>query len=194
MEIKGAMFISNVMCMKCNKTIATVKFTKIIEGKPQEIHLCQECASALSPYQKKMHNLENAWNEILAQLLGKEKGKEPPAEQEQPKEKIDLVCDNCGLPFESYRKSPFLGCSLCYNTFHKYLISDIRKIHGGTQHVGKVPGRYRKIMEIKRSLDHLRHELQDAIKMENYERAAVLRDKIKTLSEQESSSIESPSR
>ena len=45
------MIINPVMCMKCNKTIATVKFTKLIEGKPHEIHLCQDCAATVSPYQ-----------------------------------------------------------------------------------------------------------------------------------------------
>ena len=173
----------NVMCMKCQKTLATVKFTKIIDGQAKEFHLCQDCASTISPYQKKMSALESAWNEILAQLLAQEKGgKKAPEEPEEPKEKIDLVCDNCGFPFESYRQSPFLGCSVCYQIFLKYLINDIRKIHGSTQHVGRVPSRYNKLIEIKRSLDKLRLDLQDAVKSENFERAAALRDEIRTLS------------
>jgi len=175
------MFIKPVMCMKCKKAFATVKITKIINGEVHEMHLCQDCASEISPYQQKMSNLQKDLNEILSGLLNQEKGAQV-VKQEPRKEKIDLVCDNCGFPYESYQKSFFLGCSQCYQAFDKYLVNDIRKIHGSTQHTGRVPDRYRKVIEIKRNLDTLKRELQQAVKYENFERAAELRDKIRSLS------------
>lgn len=176
-----------IVCMKCNKTIATVKITKIISGEVKEIHLCQECASQISPYQKQMSNLQKDLNEILAGLLKQEKEQPaPPPTPETREEKIDLVCDNCGFPFESYRKSFFLGCSHCYKTFNKYLLNDIRKIHGSVQHTGRVPQRFRKFVDLKRNLDNLKRDLQEAVKGENFERAAEIRDMIRSLNSDES--------
>lgn len=182
------MYIKPVVCMKCNKTLATVKFTKIISGEVHEMHLCQDCASQISPYQKKMSNLQKDLNEILANLLKQEKGAAAgsAAPEETKEEKIDLVCDNCGFPFESYRKSFFLGCSNCYKVFHKYLMNDIRKIHGNVQHRGRVPQRFRKYVELKRNLDTLKRDLQEAVKAENFERAAELRDLIRSTNAEDS--------
>ena len=186
------MIVNPVMCMKCNKTIATVKFTTMVEGKQHEIHLCQNCAASVSPYQQKMSSLENTWSEVLSQLLASSGSAKPSQESKadeskSPQEKIDAVCDCCGFPFENYRKSPFLGCSFCYTAFEKYLINDIRRIHGSIQHTGRIPMRFRKLVEIKRSLDYLKRELQEAIKCENFEQAAILRDKIRHLNDGKSS-------
>ncbi len=177
------MFIKPVICTRCKKNFATVKITKIINGEVHELHLCQECASQISPYQKKMSGIQKDLNEILAGLLSQEKG--ALVKPASPQQKIDLVCDNCGLPFESYRKTYFLGCSECYRTFERYLINDIRKIHGSTHHVGRVPKRYRKVIEIKRSLESLKRELQEAVRAENFEHAAELRDRIRSLNVKE---------
>jgi len=178
------MFIKPVVCMKCKKTFATVKITKIINGQVHELHLCQNCASELSPYQKKMSNLQKDLNEILSGLLKQEKGAAPVPEKTE--EKIDLVCDNCGFPYESYRKSLFLGCTRCYKAFQPHLLNDIRRIHGNIQHTGRVPGRYKKMIDIKRSLDSLKRDLQEAVRSENFERAAELRDQIHALNTENS--------
>ena len=178
-----------LICMKCNKSLATVRITRIIEGQVHEMHLCQDCASKISPYQKKkMSSLQKDLNEILAGLLKQEKGAAaaPPPPTETREERIDLVCDNCGFPFESYRKSFFLGCSNCYKVFHKYLNADIRKVHGNVQHTGRVPRRFHKFVELKRNLDTLKRDLQEAVKAENFERAAELRDLIRSLNIDES--------
>jgi protein arginine kinase activator len=177
------MFIKPVVCTKCQKNLATVKITKIISGEVHDIHLCQECASELSPFQKKMSEYQKDLSDIISGLLKQEKGASVP--QEMPKEAIDLVCDNCGFPFESYRKSFFLGCSQCYKVFNKHLINDIRKIHGSVQHMGRVPQKYHKVIEIKRSLENLKRDLQEAIRMENFERAAELRDQIRSINSEE---------
>lgn len=182
------MFIKPVMCMKCKKTFATVKITKIVNGEVHELHLCQDCASKLSPYQKKMSNLQKDLNEILSGLLNQEKAAKHQPKEPQ-KENIDLVCDSCGFPFESYKKTFLLGCSQCYRVFHDHILSDIRKIHGDVNHAGKVPRRYKKIMELKRNLENLKQDLQGAVRDENFELAADLRDEIRELEEKQNTSI-----
>lgn len=177
------MFINPVKCQKCNKEVATVKITKIINGEVHEMNLCQDCAAELSPYQKKMSMLQQDLDKILAGLLSQEQaGAIQPVEQEKGSEPVDMVCDVCGLPFETYRKSYFLGCSHCYKAFREHLIPDIRKVHGSLQHKGRVPGRYKKIMQIKQNLENLKKDLKVAVDSENFELAAKLRDEIQSIS------------
>jgi len=54
-------------------------------------------------------------------------------------------------------------------------------------HTGKVPLRQAGRLRIERELERLRQELQEAIGKEEYERAAVLRDRIRMLEKQQQS-------
>jgi protein arginine kinase activator len=178
-------YIKPGLCMRCKESFATVRITKIFNGEIKELHLCQACASELSPYQKKMSKLQHDINEILSGLIKQETGTKP-APKKSKKNKINLSCSNCGFRYEDYRETFFLGCSHCYISFKKYILNDIRKLHGSTKHIGHIPRRYRKIMEIKRNLDQLKRELKDAVRTENFEKAAKLRDEIRSRSDRDS--------
>ena len=60
----------------------------------------------------------------------------------------------------------------------------VRRVQGNVEHTGKIPVRAGKDILGKRRLNHLK-ELQKAILMEEYERAAELRDKIRELQKSE---------
>jgi protein arginine kinase activator len=67
-------------------------------------------------------------------------------------------------------------------TFDTHLTGLLRRLHGGTQHVGKVylppdPSR----AEQQERLAGLRRKLDRAVQTEDFERAAQLRDLIRTL-------------
>jgi protein arginine kinase activator len=161
-------------CMQCGENEARVKLTKLAKGTIQELWLCQECAGRHSPYQKKLANL--SIDAILAGILSQNK-----EEAARPGPKIDASCPTCGLPFDSYRSTLLLGCSDCYESFDRYLQSDLRKFHGAVQHTGRVPAHAPQPVERKRNPADLRKRLQDAVASEDYELAAKLRDEIARL-------------
>ena len=85
-----------------------------------------------------------------------------------------------------------LGCSDCYDKFGDKLEPSIRKIHGKTKHIGKFisydekaePEKEKKETKSEVSeIDALKEQLQTAINEQRFEDAAVLRDKIKDLTE-----------
>jgi protein arginine kinase activator len=158
-------------CMQCHQNEARVKLTKLVKGTVEELWLCQECAARQSPYQKKLTNL--SLDAILAGILNQNK-----EEAARPAPKIDASCPNCGLPFDSYRSTLLLGCSDCYESFERYLQSDLRKFHGSTQHKGRVPANAPEFVERKRNPADLRKRLQEAVASEDFELAAKLRDEI----------------
>ena len=87
----------------------------------------------------------------------------------------------CGFTQADFKKTGRLGCSACYVTFAEGLGSLLKAMHKGTEHVGKLPERAQRAMELSERMRALTENLQKAVAEENYETAASLRDQIKQL-------------
>lgn len=162
-------------CMNCKQNAANVKLTKLVKGTVEELWLCQECAAQQSPYQKKTAHL--SLDAILQGILSQQKG-----EAAAKPSASDLNCPTCGLPYESYKSTLLLGCSDCYESFEKYLISDLRKFHGSIVHRGRAPeASAPEVLERRRNPQDIRKRLQEAVESENFELAAKLRDELRKL-------------
>lgn len=102
-------------------------------------------------------------------------------------------CNTCGSSFNDIVKGGHIGCSDCYEKFEDKLEPSIRKIHGKTKHIGKFvtysedetekPKEKETPKPKVNTLDSLKEQLKDAIKEQRFEDAAVLRDKIKAMTE-----------
>ena len=91
-------------------------------------------------------------------------------------------CSFCGLTFDGFRQTGRLGCPHCYETFSGHLPRLLRRIHGSTKHVGKIylpPDPTASDME--KRLEGLRRKLERAVQSEDFERAAEIRDQIRSL-------------
>jgi protein arginine kinase activator len=115
----------------------------------------------------------------LADFLAKMGGEElpPPGSSQE-----DVTCPFCGLSTTDFREIGRLGCPQCYPTFEEYLRGLLRRIHGGTHHVGKVylpPDPT--ASDLQKRLAALKKKLERAVEAEDFERAANLRDEIRTL-------------
>ena len=90
-------------------------------------------------------------------------------------------CPHCGLTYADFRKSGRLGCAQCYYTFKDSLSSLLKRVHGSSEHVGKVPALAGKEVAVSRTLKELREKLHRSIQKEEFEEAAKLRDRIREL-------------
>ena len=126
----------NKHCAHCDQA-ATHKFTRVREGKVYDIYLCAEHAAQSSPYQKPAQATQ--LSEILKHIL-KQELQEKEQQNAAGTGALDLRCGYCGLSFRDYKKNLILGCSECYSAFRPFLVLDLRRIHGATQHVGRKPG------------------------------------------------------
>jgi protein arginine kinase activator len=83
------------------------------------------------------------------------------------------------MTFAQFRKDGLLGCSKCYEAFEKKLLPLIQRAHeGGDHHTGKSPKRSAASLERQERLRLLKRQLRDALALEQYERAAELRDEM----------------
>lgn len=162
-------------CQICQKNEATVHLTEISNGVRSEMHICQKCAREQGIAVKSQVPI----NELLGNLLSFQ----PSDEELFDDSKEQICCPNCGLTLEQFKKNAVLGCPYDYEIFEQQLTPLIKRLHNGkTSHCGKVPSKTsgdtnKKQME----LISLRRRLEAAVKKEDYEKAAEIRDKIKKL-------------
>jgi protein arginine kinase activator len=160
-------------CEECGEGDAVVRLTQVENNEMSTHHLCEKCAAAKgvdSPDYPEHFPLTG----FLAQLGDT-------AEKASSVER-STACAFCGLTFGEFREAGRLGCPHCYETFEEYLRGLLRRVHGSTQHVGKVslpPDPTASNLE--KRLDTLRRKLERAVRSEDFERAAVLRDEIRGL-------------
>jgi len=156
----------HVICQKCKKQPATIHLTEIINNEKIERHLCQDCAREEGIAIKAQISLQD----ILSGML---------AAHDAAEHYAHLKCPDCGLTYAEFRSQGRLGCPHDYEAFAEPLAEILEKVHGATEHAGKVPARAGSDLQEQRELMKLRRQLQEAVENEQYEEAARLRDAIK---------------
>ena len=159
-------------CQLCQKREATVHLTEIINNKVTKLHICETCA------REKGQEMETHFG--LSDLLAGLANFDQPTELAQ---KTIAKCKSCGFSIGDFEKIGRLGCPGCYASFKKQLLPLVKRIHGSDRHMGKVPFKPAKkgLSKQAKDLHKSKVELQEAIALENFERAAELRDRIKEL-------------
>ncbi|MBC2603316.1 UvrB/UvrC motif-containing protein [Puniceicoccus vermicola] len=97
------------------------------------------------------------------------------------KNRITIECPACGCSKEKFEETGRFGCPECYKAFGPFLSPVLRKMHKGLRHVGKIPRRRLSPPVIEERVRLLTLDLEQAVKIENYEGAAELRDEIRSL-------------
>lgn len=171
-----------MICQECQQRPATLHFTKIVNGEKTEFHICEHCArekGELIPGTSggfSIHNLLSGLMDFDSSNKMKTQGTGAAPQQ--------LQCPECGMTYGEFRKLGRFGCSSCYQTFDRHLDPLLKRVHGSTGHVGKLPERARVQIKVRREVNQLRHELQQRIAEEEFEQAAQLRDQIRELEKQ----------
>ena len=162
-----------MLCESCNKKPATVHMTKIINDKKTEIHLCDQCAK-----QNENINYDTSFtiNNFLTGLLD--------SMQDSPI-KVDYIkttkCDKCGMTYGKFKQLGRLGCSQCYSAFDEKLLPLIKRVQGNETHTGKLPKRAGGSIRLRKEIKNYKNQLDEAIRKEEFEKAVILRDKIREL-------------
>lgn len=167
-----------MQCQACKEHTATIHLTEISNGKRIESHLCESCAQQQGLAVKNQVPINELLSTLLAvQLEAKAHDNES---DEIPGENVKCPC--CGISMKQLHKTGLLGCPNDYEVFEKSLSAIIEKTHSGnTTHCGKVPSKTPHDTKKQVEMINLRHQLEAAVKDEDYETAAKLRDQIEQL-------------
>ncbi len=153
-------------CERCKKSRATYHLTAIENEVKKEAHLCEECAREAGVGIKMNFTI----GDILGSLM------EPKAAGAPP-----LRCPECGITYTEFKSKARLGCANDYEVFKGELVRLLDKIHGATSHAGKTPKTADSRVRQENELIRLKRGLDAAVKGEDFEKAAGIRDRIRTL-------------
>lgn len=154
------------VCDECGINPANIHLTQLMQDETQVFHLCEECA--------RKKGISVSINGDV-QLTGEELQGQDAASKE------DKTCPVCGLKMSEFRAKGWLGCSSCYVAFENEINDLLVQVHGSSIHKGK---RYAKAEDgngVTSKIKRLRCELAVAVKNEEFEQAAILRDAIQSL-------------
>ncbi len=167
-------------CSQCNKREATLFFDLTVNEQNFKVALCEACAKEKGPAFS-IGKPPFSITDLMAAL-----GETAPGGR--PRQARVFRCPNCGLRYAQFQQTGRLGCSVCYEAFRDPLRTLVASIHGCTRHSGKpyqspagesasraAPSTIANAKE----LEALKAGLHNAVKKEDYERAAELRDEIR---------------
>lgn len=156
-----------MICDNCKKRESVISFTKIEDNEVTEVHLCKECAA------KKFKGnflMIDGFKDLFKELFNTE-------------ETIDIekTCRFCGRRIEEVLTTSNLGCIHCYDEFRDEINDFLQNYQLSSVHKGKIPKSCPTDLKVGRKILDLKDKLQEALILENYEEAAILRDKIRDL-------------
>jgi protein arginine kinase activator len=149
---------------------ATVHEVIVRNGQRIERHLCEDHAREAGVFASQSFS---AAGQVVKKVVMSQSGL---AEQAKTGRSS---CPECGLTFAEFRQDGLLGCAKCYESFADKLVPLLRRAHdGGDHHVGKVPKRAGTCLAKQERLSTLRKQLKECVELEQYEKAAAIRDSI----------------
>lgn len=175
-----------MLCEKCKKNEATVFYRENVNGKEKKYLLCADCASELE--KKGQISLGGDFgfdgffgdhdpiDSLFSSLFSPAFKLTSSANEKH--------CPLCGSTFSDIVEMGKVGCPECYAEFRDELEPTLRRIHGKSSHSGRAPAKLKEKLERKKEIFSLENEMKEAVKNQEFERAAELRDKLKALKDE----------
>ncbi len=160
-----------MLCDSCKERDAVVHLTQIVNNAVTQLHLCDRCAAERgveTTVAVPKHPLGEFLHAVQQQVAGQDTG--------------GGKCTFCGMTMADFRATGRWGCAHCYSTFEPAMRDLLRRVHGSALHVGRGYQAPRgEETEKAALLGELRDRLRRAVESEQFEVAAGLRDRIRTL-------------
>lgn len=170
-----------MQCEQCKQREATTHIRRIVNGVGEDLHLCAACAQSAGLGALAAPGFSLNLGELFSGILGSSAAAQAVALAPAKR------CGFCGSSMREIINSGHVGCATCYETFYDQLEPTLQRVHGNLlRHKGKTPAadpETQSRLQKEKTLAGLREQIAAAVREENYEAAAALRDQIKELEE-----------
>ena len=162
----------SVLCEVCKENDVVITVTEIDGNGVRQVRLCEQCAAE--------RGLQASVSEpppVIGDFLQS-------VQQHIAPSQADAVrCSFCASTLRDFRQTGRLGCPYCYTAFEQSLRELLRKVHGHAQHRGREYSGAQGTVEAPPAVspERLRERLERAIRNEEFELAASLRDQLRAI-------------
>ena len=167
------------LCEECGVNEACYTISVMMGGQVTQRHLCADCMAKMN-MNLAAGNVKHLLSAIMSAITGTV---EEAASTVAPED--DVICERCGTMLSQFTKSGKLGCPSCYIAFREQLTPMLQQIHGRVQHAGRKPLDTEAAQRRRALYEQLNRQLEQAVAMEDFESAAVLRDQLRHLNTME---------
>lgn len=156
-----------MICDICRERDANVFLEMQGPSSKKKINICMECATKLG-----IPDNPSSVAELFKKLEKIEK---------EQLESENKMCPVCGIHLSTIKKNKVVGCPECYSIFKEH-IKEILKNYGVKEvYTGSMPKRLKSFKSVLNDRIILQTKLEESLKTEDYEKAAIYRDYLKAL-------------
>lgn len=166
------------LCEECGVNEACYTISVMMDGQVTQRHLCADCMAKMN-MNLAAGNVKHLLSAIMSAITG---AAEEAAAAAAVAPEEDILCERCSTTLSQFTKSGKLGCPYCYTAFREQLTPMLQQIHGRVQHAGRKPLDTEAAQRRRAVYDQLSRQLEQAVAVEDFESAAILRDQLRHLS------------
>lgn len=168
------------LCEECGVNEACYTISVMMGGQITQRHLCADCMAKMN-----MNLAAGNVKHLLSAIMSAITGTVEEAASAAVAPEDDVVCERCNTTLSQFTKSGKLGCPYCYTAFREQLTPMLQQIHGRVQHAGRKPIDDEAAQRRRTVYDRLSRQLEQAVAVEDFETAAILRDQLRHLNAME---------
>lgn len=160
-----------MLCDGCKQNEANIVLHMMTNGQVATRSLCAECA------QKAHTEMTKAFATMGMQIEGLQGMVERSQEE---RERIPrMMCSNCRTAYTDIGYDTVFGCARCYGAFHEQVMQYLSSLRPVEQAASQAPDVLPVLPEP--TAEELHARLDEALRAEDYEQAASLRDQLKLM-------------
>lgn len=163
-----------MLCEECKVNEATYTISVVLGEEVTQRHLCGDCMAKMN-MNLASGNIRGLLSSILHAVTGSS------GETKEDDKHADVICPRCQTTWGQFSKSGKLGCPACYEAFRELLQPMLLQIHGRVQHGGREPLHTEGEQRMRSEQEELARQMEQAVAIEDFETAAVLRDRLRAL-------------
>jgi protein arginine kinase activator len=178
-------------CSVCGEKDALIFINVPGDGNRREEGFCAPCAirflekkdpmRQLTFVDQKLMSVIRDMRDLLTGIIANISNISAQKEHVETEAEDLLQCENCGVTFERFRESGFLGCPYCYSAFRDHIREFILEMERGSTHKGRMPRKFAELYLLKKEILYLRNQLRRSVTDENYEKAEKIRKRLEKL-------------
>lgn len=157
-----------MICDMCKLHEARVSVEQVADGVTKNIYLCLSCSQRLG-FGMFSENIDIS----ITKLLG--------SDTDMSEHKKYTQCPVCGKSLNDIESKQKIGCAECFSFFKPEILKILGQKKQNLKFSGLLQDSSNSSFGEENCFEELREKLKKAVELEDYERAAVLRDELKAL-------------